>query len=540
MKFAWFAGVAAIGSLGVVLWACSSDKGTESDAGKSPGNPNAASIDEYFDSLPDYILTPPAPAATVDLAPSYAIHDDNGWTLDYRCGAERKQLVATVDEIMSPDQNFGVLWPGAVIQGASIGSGQLKAIPLDRAPMTLTISVDAPVTSIVVDNPTSVTAQQAVSDLKRSVDANLNGGSAPSNPGTVKFKVEAANSFSQSMLSMGITGAYSQPMAAEIGGSASMGLTRGYEEHTIVARLVQRLFTIRIADDLPALREPSGFFASNVTVGDFKAQETAGNIGPDNLPMYIESVTYGRIIVFTLKSYTATSVEDLKLAVNAAYQKYEGSGNIGSHEQEVLDSREVEVYQSGGDAAAAQAAVASLDFSQFFTDMEATEAVPLSFKAKTLKAGSTGDFVQIFDSTTYDERENCDRPTGYEITVTLDHVNHTSTFCASCPWNSQAVPTKQGSLLFNLGVGVFAGSPPHTATGNTKSFVFDEPGRSDLIKSKFNFKSELNGVADGSPDHEYPFNRVKRGETYSEPKRVVNGLGATAEFYYKVTKTPRY
>jgi hypothetical protein len=101
--------------------------------------------------------------------------------------------------------------------------------------MTLTISVDVQVTSIVVDTPNSVTARQAVSDLKRSVDPSLVGDNAPSNPGTVTFKIDAASSFQQSMLSMCVIEGYATPMSAPIGGSASMNVTRGFTEQTIVA-----------------------------------------------------------------------------------------------------------------------------------------------------------------------------------------------------------------------------------------------------------------------------------------------------------------
>ncbi len=539
MRARHFITAAICSAAAITLAACSSDQPTQPGAGGSP-NVNAASINAYFDSLPGYALVVPPQAPVASLPPTYAVYDENGWMLDYRCGAMKKHIVATVDEIMSPDQNFGVLWPGALVQGASVPTGQLKAIPLDRAPMTLTISVDAPVTSLVVDTPNSVTAQQAVSDLKRSVDGELNGEHAPSHPGTVHFKVEAANSFSQSMLSIGITGAYSQPLSTEIGGSANMGLSRAYSEHTVVARLVQKLFTIRVADDLPALREPSGFFADHVTADDLRGQETAGNIGPDNLPMYVESVTYGRIIVFTLKSYTAASAEDVKLAVNAAYQQYEGSGAISAEHDEVLASREVEVYQAGGNSSSAQLAVSSLDFSQFFTDIEATEAVPISFRLKTVKAGNTGDYVRIFDSTTFNEREDCDRPVGYEVEVTLDQVSHDGAFCASCPWQSDVLVTKHPLTVYGLGLGVFAGMPPNTASGNTRSFVFDEPDRADLILTKFAFRSQFNAVNDFTPDFVYPFNQVQRGATYSVAKRQITALGATAEFYYTIEKTPRY
>jgi hypothetical protein len=90
--------------------------------------------------------------------------------------------------------------------------------------------------------------------------------------------------------------------------------------------------------------------------------------------MYIESVTYGRIIIFTLKSTSAASTDDFSAAVNATYVGYTGGAGANSKQQEMLNSRTTEVYQTGGNA---QAAVANLDFSQFFTDMKAAEAVPI-------------------------------------------------------------------------------------------------------------------------------------------------------------------
>ncbi|SYZ74160.1 exported hypothetical protein [Candidatus Zixiibacteriota bacterium] len=532
---------AVLAAVTIAIWigGCSSKSPTQ--ASKAPGpNPEADSINGYFAALPDYSLNPPPPRPPSSLNPSYIVVDDNGWELDYRCNAQKKNIVVTTDEIMSPDENFGVLWPGNIIQGKSITTGNLKQLLLDRGPMTLTISVDAPVTSTAVDTPNSVTAQQAVADLKRSVDKDLNGDNAPSSPGTVNFKVEAANSFEQSMLSMGVTGGYSVPMEGNLGGSAAMSVTRGLQEQTIVARLVQKLFTIRIADDLPGLQTPSGYLAPNVTMNDIRAQESAGNIGPDNLPMYIESVSYGRIIVFTLKSSTASSIEDLKAAVNAAYEQYEGSGSINSAQQQILSTRTTEVYQAGGDPTAAQAAVANLDFSQFFTEISATATVPISFKLKPLKTGANGDFVSIFDSTSYDERTGADRPVGYDVTVTCDKVEHTDTFCASCPWSANVDPTYQGIGPFKFQLGVFVGNPPQTVTvGDSFTFSWDEPPRTAILLSRFSFESDYNGIIGIGPEHDYPFNMINFRATYHESK-IVNGLGSAAEFYYSATKTPRY
>lgn len=316
-----------LSNLSVIVCAATASlfvSGCSQDGGTTAPHPDADAINGYVDGLPDYEFRVLTEAAPVDLGETFAVLVEDGWNLDYRCQAEEQERVLETNEIMSPDQNFGVLWPGAIIQGNSVESGELKPLLLDRAPLTMTINVDAPVTSIVVDVPNSVNAQQAVSDLKRSVDPNLNGDNAPSTPGTIDYISEAANSFQQSMVSMGVTAGYSAPMAPALGGSASMSLTRSYRKQTIIVRLIQRLFTIEVADDLPALREPAGFFAPSVSLEDIMAEEQDGNIGPENLPMYVKSVTYGRIIIFTLTSTTATSASNLEAAVQASYDGLSG------------------------------------------------------------------------------------------------------------------------------------------------------------------------------------------------------------------------
>lgn len=536
-------GLAALLVPALLLFTTCSDKSSDPDGGG--GNPNASSIDEYFAGLPDYTAPSMVPSSENDGPPVYIIVEEGPvgdvWELDYKCGVTESKAVLETEEIFSPDMNFGALWPGNLVQGNSIVDGTLKPIPLDRGSITMTISVDVPQTSVEVDNPNSITAQQAVSDLKLSVDPDLDGENAPSNPGTVTFKVEESSSFSQAMLSMGITGAYSQPMSVTIAGSANVSVQRSYTSQTIVARMVQKLFTIRVADDLPELRQPSGWFASHVTAGDMEEAEVAGTMGPDNLPMYIESVTYGRILVFTLTSATTTSADSLAAAMNASYSKYQGGGDLSVEHEEILASRTVEVYQAGGDPSSAQAAVQSLDFSQFFVEMEATSAVPISFKAKPLKTGAQGDYITMVDSSTYSVRNDCERPAGYEVTVRLDRVVHEEQFCASCPWTSKAMASKQGLQTdFFLGTGAFVGAPPETDNvDNEHVFTYWEPDRAAIVKAKYVFEGVFNGFAGYSPEYTYPFNAINRGSSWTG-NFAVTGLGARARFYFQAVKTPVY
>ena len=57
-------------------------------------------------------------------------------------------------------------------------------------------------------------------------------------------------------------------------------------------------------------------------------EETRGGAG--NQPCYVQSVTFGRMVVYTVTSTEATSASELRAAVQASYGAYEGSGEYNA------------------------------------------------------------------------------------------------------------------------------------------------------------------------------------------------------------------
>src|SRR6185295_16982679 len=159
-----------------------------------------------------------------------------------------------------------------------------------------------------------------------------------------------------------------------IGSGQSQSLTR----RTVVARLIQPMYTVSVADDL--VRRASGFLAPTVTLNDLKALQRDGALGPDNLPTFIKSVTYGRVLYLAVTTDDAQTHHELSTAMNAAFAGFEGSLELKDTYDRVLSRAQVSVLALGGSQDDALEAIRSGDYSLFFRPAKVSDAVPISYK----------------------------------------------------------------------------------------------------------------------------------------------------------------
>ncbi len=421
----------------LLLFSCSKHDGL------NPGlNPAADSINRVIGQLPAW------KADSVKQRDPIRKNDVMvaGGPTPFMCQTYEKNLVRTFQDITSVETNFGVIWPGALIQGKTLKGGELNTINVKRAPVTIQINIPLTESSRQVDVPNSVTVQQAISDFQIAA-GNMPEGSQ-SGAGLMNFSVEEAASFEQSMLAMGISGGFTDP-ESQVGldASANVSVERSYNEHTVIAKFIQQMFTVRLADDL--LPEPVDFFATDVSADDIKGLETKGEMGADNIPLYIESVTYGRILLFTLKSTNVSSGSALSTALQASIGDYVNGGvTLSDDQKQILESSTATVFSAGGTKDAANAAVASLNWSEFFKAAPASTAVPISFVAKTLNGKK---IVKLVDSVDYVQRDNCQGPSSYDVTVTWPNNDYTG-LCigGACPNQVWVKPLASSSTLLTL------------------------------------------------------------------------------------------
>jgi hypothetical protein len=170
------------------------------------------------------------------------------------------------------------------------------------------------------------------------------------------------------------------------------------EEHTIMATFRQTMFTTSVV--LP--QTPSEFFSDEFTQEILDEQVAMGRIGPDNLPVYVSNIVWGRIMIFTMTStYTASEME---AAVRGSYDGIV-SGEVDAHDLEILSSEDtrINLVCVGGEESHARECIQTGNLDDYFaSDAALTTAAPLSYTLRNLADNSV---AYVSETTSYDAVE---------------------------------------------------------------------------------------------------------------------------------------
>jgi len=525
----------ALVAVALMAAACSAgDSPTGLDGSPTPRpSPEAAKIDAVIDALPNWIDNAPAPAAPVSRAPVYLREALGSDVMDYRCTVSGKNVVKTFPRVLAAGSNLGNLYPGALVEGATLRGGSPAVISsLARAPITLRISLPISNQSSRVEMVNSVTMAQAIANLQRA--AATEQGVREVIPANMVFELTEASTFDQSMTAIGVSAGYSNPLKGiEAGGNINSSTSRSVKTNSVVVKFVQEMYTINVADDL--LPTGASFFAGGVTEAEVRALAASGKFGPDNLPLYVESITYGRVLFFSARSTDVLDVNELKTAMNVAGVAFRGGASLSTRQRSLLSSATYQIIPFGGPQSAATAAIASLDWSKFFVPAEATTAVPIAFTVKTLKGR---EVATIHNNVVYDDRGGCTPPKNYSVDVTLTRVERESGFCLSCIFTTYIKGL--GGLPSTFQTGVF-GPSTGAKTYSTKKSVSLSPGQSMEVCSEFDTGASCMpfgypGAVNGN------LNNMKsigdgREVTFTP---TVNAARASGKFTWKVRKEAHY
>ncbi len=352
--------------------------------GDGAGPASSSGMKEYVDdSLPTWDayarLLPSQDTVVGDttIRTEVVSQDINGVVRDitYRCVVTPHSLTETPTEIVMYEPNASIMWAGNLIQGRSYrgGLGTFQELSIrQRAPLRLSIDLLTAGNFAVVDLPSLTTVQSAIGDLvQRAQDAGHQSGSS------INFDSRLTYKSDQAMLKMGIS-------AHWFGGRAhtTLKVQRNAAKRTLIAHFVQKMFTIAI--ELP--QSPGAFFSSDFTPALLREQIDGGNIGPDNVPVYLASITYGRTLTYSL---TSTYSEDrMRAAISASFNGLVGSGS-GYTETELrqtLSQDNIRVVAIGGDGQNVLDLISQGNLKAYFTtDAPLTTARPISYQLNALR-----------------------------------------------------------------------------------------------------------------------------------------------------------
>ncbi len=526
----------------LTLAACSKD---DPVAPVEPGEP--ADVNGYLATLPSWSsFSPPMPDTEEAVGDSEADEEEIGGE-PYDCTVTPYSLTRTPDRVVTLNPDVEILWVGSLLQGKGHlgGIGSLAELPIrQRAPLTLSIDLLAGETDRTVNNPTVATVTSAVGELIES--AQNAGHVAGSN---IFFTQETTHSLTQAALDMGLSASY---MGASIKASLSSNLSE--ETRTVTAYFVQRMFNVSMV--LP--QTPAEVFSDAFTSTMLQDQIDRGRIGSDNLPVYVSSVAYGRILMF---SFTSTSsLADINATLSVLYNGGEFGGNLDTHLKSVLDNAQIQVVTVGGDAAAALGLIRANDLGAYFAeDAPLTTARPISYTVRNLGDNS---IASVSETTNYNLKScsPADAPiTGSEYTIRFDRVQviELNLIDPCAPWNGYTdclqlelnytirVESDLGGIVTALEFNPTLLNPYPDTLKEGESYVF--AANSTPVQIHFDGRDHIrvwgeirdyDGLTDSDP---LPFSRnyVYPAKPFPAGSHSVDGTdswGSKVRLFYTVTK----
>jgi len=319
----------------------------------------------------------------------------------YDCTSTPYSLTENPEKIVTLDPDANVLWLGALLQGKGYkdGIGSLAELPVrERAPLTISVDLLTEDNMRVVENPSLGTVNQALGEIVAgAAEADNRAGSS------VSFAQERTYSVSQAALKLGLSAGY---MSVSV--QASLGASRTAAERTVTAYFVQKMFTASV--ELPD--DPMDFFSPEFTREKLDEQLASGRIGPDNLPVYVSSITYGRILMFSFTS--RSNITDIRAALSASFSSLAGA-SIEARYLDILNEAKISVVTIGGEGRNATALIQNGQLRDYFNEESAlTSARPISYTVRNLGDNS---IARVSETTAYDIVECVARPQTGELVL---------------------------------------------------------------------------------------------------------------------------
>lgn len=406
--------------LSLFLIACDSGPGSS-----PPTDEVGEDVEAYLQDLPDWEEfapaepdQPPTPTGDpVDEAPvtlDVEKVDDEGnvYTEEdvvYSCQAQPFTLTQNPNQIAMYDPDRDIAWAGALIQGRSHrdGVGSLEPLTIsERAPINVSIPDLANDDNFRrVERP----EQAAVDQARGSMIGNATE-TGLATPSTISFEMQTYHSEQQAALQMGLSGRYLGYNA-----SATGAIDRRESETTVTAQFYQQMYTVVVG----APSTPGAFFSDDFTPEKLQQQVDQGYIGPNNLPVYVSTIVYGRMMMFSMTS--TASEEDVRATMQAGYQSIGGNveANLSARQKRILQESKIRVTSIGGPAEATLAVIRSGDWSQYFTEnAPLSTAAPLSYEFRYLR--DPGKRASVTETTTYNIKTCTARQGSQETFELLD------------------------------------------------------------------------------------------------------------------------
>lgn len=327
------------------------------------------------------------------------------------CTTQHIKWSQEYNELNLLDPKNEVIYPSAPIDATSVKTGAY--IPLSniqRGPATISISLlTQPGTK-----PYRVVEEPSLSSIRDAINELLHDSSPGSTPAFVNFSIEEVRT--QEEMDVAIQANFK---GFGVNVASSFNFSSSTVNSRFLLKFYQKYYTIDV--DLP--NTPCDYFKP----GQFPDISQFNDISP----VYVSSVTYGRMVYFMIES--SASSEEMQAALNVAVNKWGvGAGlNIDYAQQQMIEESQISALIVGGNADSAVKAVNGLQgLIDFITEdgdfSPSSPGVPISYTMRYLKDNSVSNIVL---SSEYTIRNCTDFPATTDIftpdaimDVRLNHI----------------------------------------------------------------------------------------------------------------------
>ena len=336
--------------------------GCGADGGPGPGPEDPGPTTDIDDLVRGIDPLPTGEASRVEGEPGPAAREG-----DYQCVTRPVTETRQHEDLVAFAANSEAMWPGAIVRGDSIASGLFTQIVRPRAPATISVSLEN------LDGRRSASmTEPSLSVFREALAGILSQEVTGATAANIYSEIDAVHSEEQLAMALGtslsVTG-----LPAQV--AASFDFSDQQMKSRYLVKYIQAYYTV----DIDQPRSPSDFFAPEVSVDDL-----ADVIGAGNPPLYVSSVTFGRVVLFTFESsYSAT---ELGAALEFVYAGgADVSGDVSVSYRDIVSRSNITAYILGGSGGEAARSLGSyedlVDFIQSGGDYSrASPGAPIAYK----------------------------------------------------------------------------------------------------------------------------------------------------------------
>ncbi|RRQ48426.1 hypothetical protein DZC72_12010 [Maribacter algicola] len=385
----------ALGLILVAVNSCSKDEVIE-----EPSEPNftvevAVEFNNSVTNLNSFDQPEETPVVETDSSDPERDTEDS--TLE--CTTKTYKGAPGFNEMFTLDPTTDVIYPGALLKGETIPTGEYQRISGARAPITISASLqNIANVKVTIEDPDKLSnVRQGIADL---LNQEVNGATAAA----INLEIEEVHSAQHLEASVGVN---YRGVGKKV--SNTLDFSNSTYKNTFVLKFIQRYYTLDV--DTPG-KSPSDLFTDLPDV----------NVLGSTSPVYVSSVQYGRMVLYTVESNF--SITDVKNAFDASVGSTDGT--IDVEYQNIINSSNIQALIIGGSGdGAVQAINGPGEVYNFISEggnySKDSPGAPLAYKLNYVKEGFP--VAKVVLATEYQIRD-CDLAYP-EYQVTIDKITGT-------------------------------------------------------------------------------------------------------------------